>query len=260
VKRATGAPRSRGLGFDDARTIALALDGVTEGTSYGTPALKVGGKLLARLREDGETLVVPMDLDAREVLLRSDPETFYITDHYAPHPWVLVRLPRVARGTLAALLEEAWRTVAPRRVREGAAAKAMKAGPARPGKRAEATKGGGPFERVREICGELPEVTEGEKHGPCFQVRGKTFVMFMDNHHGDGRLAIWCKAPPGAQGMLVESDPSRFFVPPYLGPRGWVGVRLEGKADWDAVAACVEESYRMTAPKRLLAARPARRR
>lgn len=153
MKRTTGAPRSKGMGFDDARAIALALDGVTEGTSYGTPALKVGGKLLARLREDGETLVVPVDLDAREMLLRSDPETFYITDHYAPYPWVLVRLPRVARATLAALLEEGWRSVAPKRVREGAAAKAMKAAPARPAKRVEATKGGGVLGRLREIRG-----------------------------------------------------------------------------------------------------------
>ena len=271
MKRTPPAPkraaRSRGLGFDDARAIVLALDGVEEGTSYGTPALKVGGKLLARLREDGETLVVPVDLDAREMLLRSDPETFYITDHYAPHPWVLVRLPRVARATLAAMLEEGWRSVAPKRIREGAAAKTAKAkatkaarpieaAKARSTKRGEATKGGGTLGRIRAICEALPEVTEGEKHGrPCFEVRGKTFVMFMDNHHGDGRLAIWCKAPPGAQGTLVESDPSRFFVPPYLGPSGWVGVRLEGKADWAAVAACVEEGYRMTAPKRLLAGR-----
>jgi hypothetical protein len=84
-------------------------------------------------------------------------------------------------------------------------------------------------------------------------VRGKTFAMFLDNHHGDGRVALWCKAPPGAQAEIVAADPRRFFVPPYVGPRGWIGARLDLDPDWGAVAACVEDSYRMTAPKRLLA-------
>ena len=70
---------------------------------------------------------------------------------------------------------------------------------------------------------------------------------------GDGRVSMWCKAPPGAQVVLVGSDPERFFVPPYVGHRGWVGVRLDIEIDWDEVAGIVEESYRMTAPKRLAA-------
>jgi hypothetical protein len=112
-KRARAAPRS-GLTFDDARALGLAL-GMEEGTSYGTPALKARGKLAARLKEDGETLVVRIEPDARDLLLAADPETFFITDHYAPHPWVLVRLPRVDRAALGLLLEEAQRLVAPAR-------------------------------------------------------------------------------------------------------------------------------------------------
>jgi hypothetical protein len=118
--RARPAKRS-GLTFAEARALASALPGVEDGTSYGTPALKVAGKLMARLREDGETLVVRVEADARELLLQADPETFFITDHYAGHPWVLVRLPRVERAALAALLEEAWQLVAPKRLREGGA-------------------------------------------------------------------------------------------------------------------------------------------
>ncbi len=102
-----------GVTLDGLRAIALAMDGVEEGTSYGTPAWKVRGKLLARLWEDGETLVVRVEPDARDLLLRSDPETFFLTDHYAGHPWVLVRLPLVARGALSALLEEARCLVLP---------------------------------------------------------------------------------------------------------------------------------------------------
>src|ERR1700716_1993062 len=85
------------------------------------------------------------------------------------------------------------------------------------------------LERVRSTCLAFPEADEKISHGaPTFHVRGKLFVMFADNHHKDGRLAIWCKAPPGSQSTLVASDPARFFVPPYVGVQGWVGVILPG--------------------------------
>ena len=101
----------------------------------------------------------------------------------------------------------------------------------------------------------LPESTERLSHGaPTFFVRDKkTFVMFLDHHHDDGRLAIWCHAPPGVQGDLVDEEPERFFVPPYVGPRGWVGVRLDVNLDWDEITGIVTDAYRMVAPKKLLA-------
>lgn len=77
--------------------------------------------------------------------------------------------------------------------------------------------------------------------------------MFHDDHHGDGRLAIWCAAPDGAQALMVESEPERFFVPPYVGHRGWLGVRLDVDVDWDEVAAIVEDAYRTVAPRKLVA-------
>jgi hypothetical protein len=95
--------------FDDVRRIALALERVEEGTSYGTPAFKIHGKLIARLREDGETLVVGMDFDQREELLAADPDTYYLTDHYRYYPWILVRLPRVHPDALRDLLGGAVR-------------------------------------------------------------------------------------------------------------------------------------------------------
>ncbi len=251
MPRAT-PPHARGVTFDTARTLALALDGVEEGTSYGTPAFKRRGKLIARLREDGETLVVRADHDARDLLIASEPDTFFFTEHYAAHPWVLVRLPRISRGALAAVLEEAWRSEAPQKRSPAApaAAKVKAKAKAKPRPRGSQQ----PEEALawlRSLCVAWPEVTEAPKHGrPTFAVRGKTFVMFLDDHHGDGRLALWCKAPPGAQGVLVGSDPARFFVPPYVGHRGWIGARLEDGDEGGAIAACVEESYRMTAPKR----------
>ena len=109
--------------------------------------------------------------------------------------------------------------------------------------------------RVRAACLALPEVVERPSHGaPAFFVRGKTtFVMFLDDHHGDGRLALWCAAPTGAQADQVAEDPHRFFVPPYVGGRGWLGVRLDREPDWDEVAAICAEAYRTVAPKRLAA-------
>ncbi|GAB4330916.1 MAG: MmcQ/YjbR family DNA-binding protein [Dehalococcoidia bacterium] len=111
-----------------------------------------------------------------------------------------------------------------------------------------------PIERVREICLALPEATEKEAWGEAtFRVRGKMFAMADVNHHDSGHVAIWCKAPEGAQDILAEADPGRFFVPPYVGKSGWIGIRLDGDGvDWDEVADLLSESYRMTAPKRLL--------
>ena len=111
-----------------------------------------------------------------------------------------------------------------------------------------------PLARLRAICLALPEA--GERGGVVehtFRVRDKIFAMFLDNHHGDGRVAMWCKAPPGAQDVLVGSDPARYFVPPYVGHHGWVGVLLDPPPDWDDVADLVLDSYRLTAPKRLVA-------
>jgi hypothetical protein len=112
-----------------------------------------------------------------------------------------------------------------------------------------------PLAQVREACLALPETTERLSHGsPTFFVRDKkTFVMYLDDHHGDGRLALWCAAPPGLQAELVEQEPERFFRPPYVGHRGWIGVRLDRDPDWDEIAAICEDAYRQVAPKTLVA-------
>jgi hypothetical protein len=102
--------------------------------------------------------------------------------------------------------------------------------------------------RLRTLALALPGTDEASNHGrPCFTVRGKTFVMFLDNHHRDGRVAIWCKAPAGAQAVIVEGDPERYFVPPYVGKSGWIGARLDRSPDWAAIKALVAESHAMTA-------------
>ncbi len=110
------------------------------------------------------------------------------------------------------------------------------------------------LKRVREICLSLPETTEKEAWStPTFRVRKKMFAMFMNNHHGDERVALWLDAPPGDQELLVAADPLRFFVPPYQGPFGWIGVRVDLDADWDEVRELVVDAWRTSAPKTFLA-------
>ena len=95
--------------FEQVRKIALSLSNVEESTSYGTPAFKTAGKLLARLKEDGDSLVVGTTFEERDEMLAADPETYYITDHYLKYPWVLVRLSRISPDTLRDLLNRALR-------------------------------------------------------------------------------------------------------------------------------------------------------
>jgi hypothetical protein len=101
------------------------------------------------------------------------------------------------------------------------------------------------LERLRAIRATLPETTERPSHGaPSFFVRDRRcFLNLWDDHHGDGRFAIWCAAPPGAQELLVAADPAKFFRPPYVGHRGWLGVLLHGDVDWDEIAGIVEDAY-----------------
>ncbi len=108
--------------------------------------------------------------------------------------------------------------------------------------------------RLEDIGGRFPEVTTRPSHmTPTLFVRDKKVLCHLwEDHHGDGELAIWCPAPPGAQAELVDTEPDRFFVPRYVGHRGWIGVRLDGEVDWDEVAAILEDAYRIAAPKTLV--------
>jgi predicted DNA-binding protein (MmcQ/YjbR family) len=111
------------------------------------------------------------------------------------------------------------------------------------------------LERVRAICAALPETAEqvfGGHTTPTFRVREKIYVMYHEP--ADGQPAnFWCKAPLGAQQVMVSAEPERFFAPPYVGPKGWIGMHLREPVDWDLVGELMRDSYRMTAPKRLLA-------
>src|SRR5688572_22279516 len=115
MKRGPRAGRARGITWDDFCAHAAALPGVGGGTCFGTPALYVGKKFLARLKEDGETVAIKADFADRDVLLQADPKAFYLTDHYRPYPMVLMRLAEVRAGVAMELFDQAWRRAAPKR-------------------------------------------------------------------------------------------------------------------------------------------------
>ena len=111
-----------------------------------------------------------------------------------------------------------------------------------------------PLTLLREIVLALPEVAERESHGePAWFVRKRLIASYADHHH-DERVAVWCAAPPGVQEALIEENSHRFFRPPYVGARGWIGIDLDrpGELDWNEVAELLTDAYRMVAPKRLI--------
>ena len=111
-----------------------------------------------------------------------------------------------------------------------------------------------PITRLRKICLALPEAHEVEAWGaPTFRVKNKIFAMYSagNTHHGKGRNGVWLKAALGDQARMVAAAPDCFFVPPYVGPSGWIGVWLDGVVQWEDVAEFVKDSFRLVAPKRL---------
>lgn len=111
--------------------------------------------------------------------------------------------------------------------------------------------------RLRRLCLALPEAHEVEAWGePTFRVRNKLFAMFASagNHHGAGRPAVWCKAAPGNQELMIEAAPGRYFKPPYVGPSGWVGMWLDRRVSWKEVDALLRDSYLLVAPRKLVTA------
>jgi hypothetical protein len=242
--------------FEYVRQMMNEFPGVEEGASWGMPTFRVRGKMLARLHEDGESLI--LKCADRDPLLQSQPQTYYVTKHYQNYPLVLVRLAKARRSALRDLIEQAWRLEAsakliklydsgdyqPPPLRESAQ-------PAEPPKRKVPTVD--QQARARRICMALPEVEEKEAWGsPTFRVKGKMFAMYLNNHHGDGRIALWLKASTGVQSLLVEAEPEKYFTPPYQGVFGWIGVHLD-KTDDAEIAFHVRQAYLLVAPKKLQA-------
>jgi len=105
--------------------------------------------------------------------------------------------------------------------------------------------------RVRRLCSALPDTTETLSHGePTFFVKKKVYAMFVNNHHDDGHMAVWLPVPPGAQPSLIKNEPGKFYLPPYVGVRGWVGIQLD-QIDDEELAAYLLDAWRLIAPKKM---------
>lgn len=119
---------------------------------------------------------------------------------------------------------------------------------------------GDPLPRLRAICLALPYTSERLSHGEptWFVAEKRVFVMSSNRHHGDPRLSFWCAATPEVQRARIEAEPAVYYYPPYVGHRGWLGVRVDVPVDWGEIADLVDEAYRLVAPKRILAELDAR--
>lgn len=108
------------------------------------------------------------------------------------------------------------------------------------------------FEKIRQLCLSFPETNERTSHGaPTFFVKDKkSFVQYRWDHHGDGRIALWCVTTPGVQAMLVDSNPTLYFLPPYVAYLGWIGLRLDRDAEWEEIASVIGDAYLCKAPKK----------
>jgi hypothetical protein len=121
------------------------------------------------------------------------------------------------------------------------------------GRKSRTDTGDEQIERVRRICGAMPECAEKLSHGePTFFVRKKVFAMFSNNHHNDGHIAVWIPVKPGMQPLLIEDAPETFYRPPYVGVKGWVGVELARIGDQE-LAALIRDAWKLVAPKKLAA-------
>lgn len=235
------------------RKICLALPGATEKVSHGEPTWfvkKVFVMFSDHHHDDRVGFWCPAPAGAQDAYVRSDPERFFVPPYVGGKGWIGVRLDvKQDWGEIAEIVEEAWRLTAPKslvhRFEEQKHSK-----PAGPSKKQVYT-------RVAKICLALPEAENkpfGGHTTPCYRVRDKIFCGTGEV----GRPRISFKAPPGAQEALVGSDPERFFVPDYSGPKGWVGAWLDVDQDWGELTELIEESYRLIAPKRLVAELDAR--
>jgi hypothetical protein len=126
---------------------------------------------------------------------------------------------------------------------------------ARVARESPSTSGEEHVRRVRRLCAALPQTSEKLSHGePTFFVGGKVYVMFANDHHGDGHIAVWIPVPPGLQATLLKTEPAKFFMPPYVGVKGWVGIELDAVSD-EELAEYICGAWRLIAPKKVRALR-----
>jgi hypothetical protein len=187
-------------------------------------------------------------------LVAAHPDRYFVPPYVGVRGWLGARLDRPTTDwvELAILVEEGWLSIAPPKLARGEGARPGPPPPPPPRPTTDAKIARESLERLTKICLALPETTrEREASHASFLVGKKTFAYFLDNHHGDAMIVACVRGDRAENARLVAKDPKRFCSPAYIGPRGWLGIRLEaGKADWKAIAERVEASYREVAPKK----------
>jgi hypothetical protein len=243
------------------RAICHRFAGVEEKLSHGAPSFFVGGKMILSFvddhHDDGRLAVwLKCTPERQRALVATGPDRFFVPPYVGVKGWLGVRLDRPTSDwvELAILVEEGWLSLVPPKIARG---EGVRAGPPPPPPTRMTTDEKTAHEslaRLTKICLALPEATcDREGKHASFAAGKKLFVYFLDNHHGDGMIVACVRNDRAENAKLVKKDPKHFCSPAYMGPRGWLGIRLDTKGvDWKEIAARVDASYRLVAPKRLL--------
>jgi len=242
-----------------AREVCLGFPAAEEKLSHGAPSFHVRGKMFVTFVDnhhgDGRVaLWCKSTLAEQRRLVASDPR-FFVPPYVGVGGWVGVRLDGATDWIeLSILIEGGWGAVAPPRIVRGEVVVAPKAlAPPSPRVTTDQKLARAALARLTTLCLALPEAEhEPDGRHAAFRVRKKVFAYFLDNHHGDGKIAVCVRGDKRANAALIRNDPEHFYSPAYIGPRGYVGLRLDlGRVDWKDVAERLAASYRIAAPKRL---------
>jgi hypothetical protein len=242
------------------REICLAFPAAEEKLSHGSPSFHVRGKMFLSFVDshhgDGNLAVwCKSTLEEQRRLVAGNPSRFYVPPYVGVKGWLGVRVDQAHADwiELSILVEEGWRSVAPPKLLRGEDLPPPKPiPPPSPRVTTDEKVARAAFARLETMCLALPEaVTEREGSHATFRARKKVFAYFLDNHHGDGIIGVCVKCDKRLGAKLVRDEPERFFMPAYIGARGWVGVRLDLKrVDWKDVAERVKTSHGTVAPKK----------
>jgi hypothetical protein len=262
MARSPASPSDAAL--ERVRAICLGFPGAEEKLSHGAPSFHVRGKMFLMFVDDhhadGRLAVwCKATPEEQRTLVASEPARFFVPPYVGVKGWVGVLLDRPPADWigLSILVEAAWLSVAPRRIAAGDRTGLPVVHPPPPERqKTEATVAREALEKITRIALALPEAAcERKARHATFRVGKKSFVSFLDNHHGDGIVGVCVRAEKKTHARLIASDPKRFYVPAYIGAKGWIGIRVDGKrVAWNDIAARVTESYRTVAPRRLAAA------
>ncbi len=253
---------SADVAYEKVREICLGFPAAEEKLSHGAPSFHVRGKMFLRFVDnhhgDGRVAVwCKSTLPEQRRLVASGADRFFVPPYVGVAGWVGVRLEDADWIELAILVEEGWAAIAPPRIVRGEVV-VPKRPLARPSPRVttDATVARAALTRLKALCAALPEAEfePDGRHG-TFRVRKKAFAYFLDNHHGDGIIGACLRDEKRANAAQIRKDPKRFYSPAYIGPRGYLGLRLDvDRVDWKDVAERLAKSYRSVAPKGLVGA------